>query len=57
MPEREFNHHGRTLLPGKVVCNYGQSVIDCVVCRISDRGATVQVESQIGIPEHFHLLI
>ena len=57
MPEREFNHHGRTLLPGKVVCNYGQSVIDCVVCKISDRGATVVAESPIGIPEHFHLLI
>ena len=53
----EMNHHGRTLLPGKVVCNFGQSVIDCVVRRISDRSATVEVESPFGIPEHFHLLI
>jgi diguanylate cyclase (GGDEF)-like protein len=57
MPESELNHHGPVLLPGKIVCNYGQSVTDCVVCKISDRGATVQIDSSIGFPEHFHLLI
>jgi diguanylate cyclase (GGDEF)-like protein len=57
MPENKFNHYGHTLLPGKVICNYGQSIIDCVVRRITDQGATVEVESPLEIPEHFHLLI
>jgi DNA-directed RNA polymerase subunit E'/Rpb7 len=57
MPENKFNHYGHTVLPGKVICNYGQSIIDCVVRRITDHGATVEVESPLGIPEHFHLLI
>ena len=48
MPEK--NHHARTLLPGKVICNFGQSILDCVVRRISDHGATVEVESPFGIP-------
>ena len=48
---------GRTFLAGKVISNYGQSSIDCVVRRISDVGAVIQVESPLGIPEHFHLLI
>jgi diguanylate cyclase (GGDEF)-like protein len=55
MPEN--NHHGPSLLPGKVVCNFGQSIIDCVVRRMSDHGATVEVASPFGIPAHFHLLI
>jgi diguanylate cyclase (GGDEF)-like protein len=53
----ELNHHGHALLAGKVVCNFGHSIIDCVVRRISDHGATVEVETPFGIPKHFHLLI
>jgi diguanylate cyclase (GGDEF)-like protein len=48
---------GRTLLAGKVIYNFGQSSIDCVVRRISDHGATISVESPLGIPKHFQLLI
>jgi diguanylate cyclase (GGDEF)-like protein len=48
---------GRTLLAGKVISNFGQSSIDCVVRRISDHGATISVESPLGIPRHFQLLI
>lgn len=48
---------GRTLLAGKVISNFGQSTIDCVVRRISDHGATISVESPLGIPRHFQLLI
>jgi diguanylate cyclase (GGDEF)-like protein len=48
---------GRTFLAGKVISNYGQSTIDCVVRRISDDGAVIEVESVLGVPEHFHLLI
>jgi hypothetical protein len=41
---------GRTLRAGKVIANFGGSSIDCVVRRISDRGATITVESPLGIP-------
>jgi diguanylate cyclase (GGDEF)-like protein len=57
MSERKFTLQGRTLLAGKVISNFGQSSIDCVVRRISDHGATINVESPLGIPPHFHLLI
>ena len=48
---------GRTLLAAKIIFNFGQSTIDCVVRRISDDGATVELESGLGIPEHFQLSI
>src|ERR1700759_4193081 len=47
----------RTYLAGKIISNYGQSTIDCVVRRISNDGATVAVENALGIPKLFHLLI
>jgi diguanylate cyclase (GGDEF)-like protein len=55
---RQFSQSGsRTYLAGKIISNYGQSTIDCVVRRISDDGATVAVENPLGIPELFRLLI
>jgi hypothetical protein len=57
MSEQELKHRGRTLLAGKIACNFGQSIINCVVRRIFDHGATIEVESPLGIPEHFHLLV
>ena len=55
---RQLSHTGtRTFLAGKIISNYGQSTIDCVVRRISDDGATVEVENSLGIPELFHLAI
>jgi len=57
MSEQDPIISGRTLLAAKIISNYGQSSIDCVVRRLSDRGATVAVESQLGIPKHFQLLI
>ena len=56
MSEHKTASH-RTLLAGKVISNFGQSTIDCVVRRISDHGATISVESPLGIPRHFHLHI
>jgi diguanylate cyclase (GGDEF)-like protein len=47
----------RTLLAGKIISDFGQSSIDCVVRRLSDRGATLKAESHLGIPQRFHLLI
>ena len=57
MSDQNFSPRGRTLLAGKIISNYGQSSIDCVVRRISDHGATVMTDSPLGIPEHCHLLI
>jgi diguanylate cyclase (GGDEF)-like protein len=57
MSEQKSLQVGRTLLAGKIISNYGQSSIDCVVRRISERGATVTTESPLGIPKRFHLLI
>jgi PAS domain-containing protein len=55
---RQLSQSGsRTLRPGKIISNYGQSTIDCVVRRISDDGATVAVENALGIPALFQLLI
>ena len=54
---QNFTIRGRTLLAGKIVSDFGQSSIDCVVRRMSDRGATLQAESHLGIPKSFHLLI
>ena len=57
MSEQKPMPRGRTFLAGKVISNYGQSTIDCVVRRISDTGAVIEVETVFGVPEHFHLLI
>src|ERR1041385_7830395 len=54
----QFSQTGsRTYLAGKIISNYGQSSIDCVVRRISEDGATLAVENALGIPKLFHLLI
>ncbi|MBV9456337.1 MAG: diguanylate cyclase [Bradyrhizobium sp.] len=53
----QFTVRGRTLLAGKIVSDFGQSSIDCVIRRMSDHGATLQAESHLGIPTSFHLLI
>jgi diguanylate cyclase (GGDEF)-like protein len=52
-----FKTRGRTFLAGKVIFNFGQSTIDCVVRRITDDGATIELESGLGVPEHFQLSI
>jgi hypothetical protein len=57
MSEHKSMPRGRTLLAGKVISNFGQSSIDCVVRRITDHGATISVESPLGIPRHFQLHI
>ncbi len=57
MSEQKPAPRGRTFLAGKVISNYGQSTIDCIVRRMSDVGAVIEVESVLGVPEHFHLLI
>jgi diguanylate cyclase (GGDEF)-like protein len=45
------------LLAGKIVFNFGQSTIGCVVREISEHGAMLQVENPLGVPKHFHLVM
>jgi PAS domain-containing protein len=48
---------GRVLMAGKIIFNFGQSTIDCMVRRITDDGATIEVASGLGIPDRFQLSI
>jgi len=48
---------GRTFLAGKIIFNFGQSSIDCTVRRLSDDGATLELESGLGVPERFLLTV
>jgi PAS domain-containing protein len=57
MSEKKSTSRGRAFLAGRVISNYGQSSIDCIVRRMSDVGAIIEVENVLGIPEHLHLLI
>ena len=45
----------RTFLAGKIIFNFGQSSIDSVVRRLTEDGATLEMESGLGVPEHFQL--
>ena len=47
----------RTLRSGKVVFNYGRSVINCTVRNLSTHGACLELESLAGIPDTFSLVI
>ncbi len=57
MGNRTLSTRGRTLLAGKIIFNYGQSTIDCVVRRITDEGATIELQSVQGVPAYFQLSI
>jgi hypothetical protein len=52
-----FKARGRVLLAGKVIFNFGQSTISCMVRRITEDGATIEVESGLGVPDTFELLV
>ncbi|WP_247494232.1 sensor domain-containing diguanylate cyclase [Bradyrhizobium sp. 164] len=47
----------RTFLAGKIFFNFGQSSIDCVVRRLSEEAATLEMESGLGVPERFQLRV
>lgn len=48
---------GRTFLAGKIVFNFGRSAFDCTIRQLTDAGATVELETTIGIPDNVQLLI
>lgn len=45
----------RTFLSGKIIFNFGQSSIDCVVRRLSEEAATLEMQSGLGVPDRFQL--
>lgn len=45
----------RILKAGKI--EFGWGAIDCVVRNVSETGAALEVESPIGIPDRFDLVI
>ncbi len=47
----------RTFKGGKIFFNHDRSVIDCTVKNLSKSGAALLVESTIGIPDEFNLVI
>ena len=57
MSGNHYTLRGRTYVAGKVISDFGQSSIDCVVRRATDDGAVIEFENIFGVPECFHLLI
>ena len=57
MAERRNAQRMRTLRSGKILFNQKGSVLDCVVRNLSDGGACLQVESPVGVPQRFELMI
>jgi PilZ domain len=47
----------RALKGAQIVFKGHEAVIDCVVRNLSDRGACLNVESPIGIPDSFDLVL
>ena len=54
--QRRQERH-RTLKSGKIIFNHHASVVDCTIRNVSDTGACLQVQSVVGIPESFDLLM
>jgi PilZ domain len=55
MSEKRNHRRQRVLKAGTIA--FDGSGIDCVVRNISATGAALEVESQLGIPPLFHLVI
>jgi len=56
MDERRARPRHRRLKSAKISFAKG-AVIDCVLRNISNEGACLEVESQIGIPRDFNLML
>ena len=55
MEKKRNNNRRRIFKAGSIT--FGGSGIDCLVRNISDTGAALEVENQIGIPPRFDLVI
>ena len=47
----------RVLKGGKIVFNQGRSTISCTMRNLSEQGALLRVESVLGIPDSFVLVV
>ena len=57
MEERRESHRARILRGGKVLFNDRRSLLDCTIRNLSPEGACLQIESLVGVPPDFELLI
>jgi hypothetical protein len=57
MENRRRQERHRTLKSGKIIFNGNASIVDCTVRNLSEGGACVLVQSVVGIPESFVLLM
>ena len=57
MENRREEARARTLKGAKAVFNDGNSVVDCVIRDLSEGGARLKVETAIGFPDHFTLVM
>lgn len=55
--ERRVASRRRTLFSGKIIFNQQSSVFTCIVRNISDTGACLEIESPVGIPDQFELIV
>lgn len=56
MEERRATPRNRTYKGGSIIFGLAAGV-DCVIRNLSDTGASLEVESPVGIPDDFTLLI
>ena len=57
MPEQRMSPRRRVLKGAKIAFEGGSAVIDCLVRNLSETGAALQVESPVGIPAEFELIL
>jgi PAS domain-containing protein len=57
MMENRQVSRSRTLRGGKIAFNYGRSVVDCTVRNLSTHGACLELESLVGVPDRFNLVL
>jgi hypothetical protein len=53
--ERREEHRRRTIKGGRIVFNDGYSTIACLIRDLSEKGASLRVDSVVGIPDEFML--
>ena len=56
MTENRATQRKRTFKGGRIHLNHATTV-DCVVRSVSDSGASLEIESPVGIPDAFAILI
>ncbi|WP_306049888.1 PilZ domain-containing protein [Oceaniradius stylonematis] len=56
-PERRAALRRRTLFAGRIIFNQQSSVLSCIVRNLSESGACLEVDSQLGVPDQFELLV